>query len=294
MKRIFYYNITYACNNNCKNCISTNVKRKTSRQVTIDDYIYIDSIYKISKNDVCTVSGGEPTLSPHFNDIVNFCYDKDATVVVYSNGRTLNELPQQILNKISRIIIPLYGCEQCHNEYVSSNNAFQQTINSIDNIIQYDKDKIEIKLLLDDRSSISKLIKDDVWNVISKNTHFSVTRVLKPDDKKCDESISYEGSEIVSFLLSLDKVVRLYDIPFCQLNHDLQKRMLSNLDTKIDYNPIVICGASDKRFKQFLFNKNTDYFEHCNKCPYQMLCVKIMQNYFCPVIYKDSTKIDIE
>lgn len=95
--RVCYCNITYKCNNNCRNCISHNVKRHTDREVTVEDYIFFKEHFHLDENDIWTISGGEPTLSNNFVHIVNYCHSVSPHIIVYSNGRRLDLLPTEIL-----------------------------------------------------------------------------------------------------------------------------------------------------------------------------------------------------
>lgn len=129
--RVCYCNITYKCNNNCRNCISHNVKRHTDREVTVEDYIFFKEHFHLDENDIWTISGGEPTLSNNFVHIVNYCHSVSPHIIVYSNGRRLNLLPTEILKKIERIIVPVYGEKAFHNRYVNSPYAYDETMRSL-------------------------------------------------------------------------------------------------------------------------------------------------------------------
>ena len=129
-------------------------------------------------NDVWTISGGEPTLNPDFNDIVSFCHNYSNHIIVYSNGRTLSKIPKKTLSRIERIIVPIYGDEATHNEYVRSSNAYRETIDSMVKVLDYDTNKLDVKILFIDPQKGISFLKSPEWNDVITNNHFSISRVI--------------------------------------------------------------------------------------------------------------------
>lgn len=285
MKRICYCNITYQCNNSCEDCISYNVKRHTHREVTLEDYRYFQNVFKFGNCDTWTISGGEPTLSDSFSDIIDFCHSISPHIIVYTNGRNLSNFTWNTIAKIERFIVPLYGNEKIHNEYVKSSNAYKETMNSIQRIISRDTDKVDIKLILQEDRNTESLFCTGDWACIKENKNFSVTRLITKESPQCSNSLAFRADCIIQELMGLKKNVRFYDIPFCMLTKDLQLHLskmplkkITNVDTT------VICGSSQQRYKLFFFNKRTDCKSECKDCCHHELCSMIMQNYFCPMI----------
>lgn len=296
MANICYCNITYQCNNNCKHCISHNVKKRCERILTTDDYRFLKETFDIGEEDIWTISGGEPTLSPYFTDIINYCSKVSRHIIVYSNGRNIESLSPEIIDKIERIIIPIYGDEMLHNDYVGSPNAFKETISSMLKIIQRDKEKVDVKILLDSDGRTESLFKSSAWNELLENKHFSITRVLTPSfDTDSIKHVCERASKIIKELIAKHKDIRFYDLPFCMLDKELQDHLwVTYTDKKLIYNDNVICGSSERRYTLFSFHKPSDYFEKCVTCHYQRLCCKIMQNYFCPITNLYTTQITTE
>ena len=294
MRRICYCNITYKCNNNCRYCISHNVRKGTDRNLCLDDYSFFQKHFSLGGNDVWTISGGEPTLHPCFNDIVSFCYSYSKHVIVYSNGRTLSKLPEETLSKIERIIIPIYGDEATHNEYVRNSNAYKETIDSVAKILNYDKSKLDIKILFADPQKGISFLKSSEWNDIIVNNHFSISRVIDNRLQDYCRDICRAASDVLDSLLDLNKIVRFYDLPLCELRYGTLSRILrfKNLTNIFDAN--VICGSTEHRYTIFPFNKQADYFSKCEVCPNRCICTRIMQNYFAPVIINGIVHIDTE
>lgn len=294
MRRICYCNITYKCNNNCRCCISHNVRKGTDRNLGLDDYSFFQKHFTLGANDVWTISGGEPTLHSCFSDIVSFCYSYSKHIIVYSNGRTLSKLPEETLSKIERIIIPIYGDEATHNEYVRNSNAYKETIDSVMKILNYDKNKLDIKILfLDPQKGIS-FLKSREWNGIVVNNHFSISRVINNGLQDYSRDICRAASDVLDSLLDLNKTVRFYDLPLCELRHGTLSRILRSKNLTNIFDTNVICGSTEHRYTIFPFNKHADYFSKCEACQNRCICTRIMQNYFTPVIINGVVHIDTE
>ena len=290
--RICYCNITYKCNNNCHNCISYNVKKHTEREVSVDDFEFLKNHFHLSENDVWTISGGEPTLSDNFSQIINYCNSVSPHIIVYSNGRQLNLISNEVLNKIERIIVPIYGDKDFHNSYVNSPNAYEETMRSLRSIIERDSCKIDLKIMLQEQDNLDSLFNSNIWSLLRENIYFSVSRVLPSIHKsECSSIIAQKAEIIIKELLMLGKNIRFYDIPVCLFSRDLQN-YLSRMDIEaMNYDPIIICGSSNKRYKLFPFNKPTDLYKKCKHCSMSSVCSMIMQNYFCPML--NCSKITI-
>lgn len=295
MNRIAYFNITYKCNNNCKYCVSYNVKNKLDIEVQVDDIKFISDTFGLKENDQFTISGGEPTMSPYLYDIINYCYSITPHIILYSNGRKLKNLPITTLKKIERIIVPLYGNESFHDMHMGIKGAFSESIDSILKIIDLDPNKIDLKILLDEEGNIESLFNTDIWGQLLKTKYFSITRLLNNDlPPKNPRKIALLASNIIQNLWDENKNIRYYDIPFCYLKSEIKKAILSANLKKLDYNYNVICGSAFHRYKIFRFNGKTNLYNECNKCDYQIYCCMIMRNYFSPLISGNQLIISTE
>jgi hypothetical protein len=252
-------------------------------------------LFKFGYNDIWTISGGEPTLSQFFCDIIDFCYNISPHIIVYSNGRTLSKIPWKTFSKIERVIVPVYGNEETHNNYVNSPHAYRETMNSLQQVISRDNAKIDIKLMILPDKNTESILSTKEWDVIKENRHFSVTRVISPDFSICSDSVASRACQIIQDLIALGKNIRFYDTPVCLFQPALID-YLSNLqvDKQQEFDPIVVCGSSQKQYKLFKFDKQTDCMSGCRDCKKQYMCSMIMQNYFCPMITPEKLVLTTE
>lgn len=293
--KICYCNITYKCNNWCTNCISYNVKKRTMREVTLDDYLFFAQHFGIKENDVWTISGGEPTLSSQFRDIIAFCNGCSRHINLYSNGRLLNTLPTCTLNKIERIIVPVYGGKNVHNAYVNNPIAYQETMASLKHVIKNNRHLIDIKILFHKDMDTESLFQSQEWDFLCSNEHFSITRIIDAKQSLMDlKRIVDRASGIISKLIDMDKSVRFYDLPVCMMSDELQKQLKSYPVESQNFETQVICGSSDRRYKLYSFAKPTNILEECSNCKSRFMCSMIMQNYFCPMVKEGKITITTE
>ena len=172
--------------------------------------------------------------------------------------------------------------------------AYKETIYSVAKILNYDKNKLDIKILFVDAQKGISFLKSSEWNDIIVNKHFSISRVINNGQQDCYRDICSAASDVLDSLLDLNKIVRFYDLPLCELRHGTLSRILRfrNLTNIFDTN--VICGSTEHRYKIFPFNKQADYFSKCEACQNRCICTRIMQNYFAPVIINGVVHIDTE
>lgn len=283
--KVCYCNITYNCNNWCDHCISYNVKKHTLREVTLSDFEFFAEHFDMGSDDVWTISGGEPTLSSELERIISFCYQFSHHINMYSNGRLLKKLPADCLDKIERVIVPLYGNDVVHNKYVNAPKAYNETMESLQRIVRYNNQKIDIKILYQSDKNTESIFESPEWAFLQKNEHFSITRVIQPDQNLQGlRDIVGRAERAISMLLDMGKTVRFYDLPVCMMSKELQKRLKQCCVVEHHFDTQVICCSSEHRYKLFPFAQSTDILEACKKCQLQSICSMIMKNYFCPAV----------
>lgn len=294
IERVFYSNICFCCNNYCQNCISSSVKLKINRFMTPDVFEKTIFDFKINNNDIWNINGGEPTMTPFIADIIKICHNASKHIILYTNGRLLSKLPMEIISMIERIIVPIYGCESIHDKYVGVSGAFRQTYNSLIPILQCFPEKVNIKLLLmEDTLNIENLISNDHWEWLVKAKNISITRVLKNISSNTPPSylLSRRAEKIIKYLLNFDKKLKIFDIPICLFSSELQTIFSKIHDCNLP-EVIMIEGLANYAYPNY--SRPTNYMSTCSSCRFSRSCIKIMQNYFCPLIENGCVYRSIE
>jgi radical SAM protein with 4Fe4S-binding SPASM domain len=141
---IVQYEITPACNNNCGFCYNfwqydsaTNISRKND----VNDKKAKKILDVLITNEVPAIcyTGGEPFLSKStLFDLVDIAHKNNIYTSINSNGRLITQSDASLLKYegLNSILISLHGdSSKIHDEAVSNNGAFIQTIRGIENTL---------------------------------------------------------------------------------------------------------------------------------------------------------------
>ena len=297
-KRLFYFNIIFACNNNCKYCCSHNTRNHNVASVDIEYIQKVHLEYGIASEDYIILTGGEPTLSPHFLKIVRYLSALTTHVILYTNGRLLWTYDQMFLDKIERIIIPIYGGKENHNSYIGVANGYEDTIKSIEYINAFQPNKLEIKLVVDNNDSLLSIVNSDDFSTLSITENISVNRLIKSDNDLCDNIIDtnliQQVENLIFTLHEQGKSIKFYDWPLCYFSNRFKDMILSNYDGQGDLMfDIVNCPANRKPYR-VTFNRKTNCYEKCRECTLRKFCSQIMRRYYCPVLKNNKVIIGVE
>lgn len=118
--------MTENCNLNCSMCI-----RGTQKGINIsfDDIAKSKLIEEVKEHDI-VITGGEPTLHPQFEKIVQLMCDKAKTVTVTTNGTINYYLNEKFLRSNLMFQVSLDGDEETHNA-IRGKGSFQKTFSTL-------------------------------------------------------------------------------------------------------------------------------------------------------------------
>ena len=88
--------LTYNCSERCIHCYNSGasrseceVNRRSRKEMTLDDYKKaIDELYDMGLYKIC-LSGGDPFSKPHIWEIIDYIYNKDIALDIYTNGQAI-------------------------------------------------------------------------------------------------------------------------------------------------------------------------------------------------------------
>ena len=188
-----------------------------------------------------------------------------------------------------RFLIDKNGVSSCDYMVISGgeptlHSSFCDIVQLCYQINKLDPEKLDIKILLHYQINTEQLLQSPELNFIKLNTHFSVSRIITPNEPICSKEIVNRAERMINTLLSLNKIVRFYDFPFCWFSSEFKQFVLACKLTPSTIDSDVVCGIAGMRQNIFRFNKPTDYFQDCFNCKNAIYCTMIMKNYFCPSI----------
>ena len=130
------FELTRLCNWNCLFCYNTWKIDDTSGIKGEKVYLDIESIFRILRegreNGLLRVrySGGEPTLHPDFNRIIEYAAKLNYYQVLFTNGSSISRstVPFWIDCNIKEIMISLHGNSSSHDHLTGKIGSYHNTI----------------------------------------------------------------------------------------------------------------------------------------------------------------------
>lgn len=129
------WRVTRACNLHCVHCLS-GYKNMFIKDLDFNSQIIaLNSIYDAGFTKI-TWTGGEPSLLPGFEELLDFSRCKGLVNVITTNGISMRDNMITKLNPVFDIIrLSFDGLEHTHN-IVRGGNYFQRTLDSVDRFNQ--------------------------------------------------------------------------------------------------------------------------------------------------------------
>lgn len=284
MGRIFYFNITYRCNNDCLFCAANHGYNNTNNEMNLDEFKEIVKNNNIGECDRVIVNGGEPTTHTHFFELLDIIYAHKAYIDLYTNGVKLSDLEfskKLLLYTPMLIRIPIFGASsQKHNRLTGMEGSFEKTIKGIKNIVGLKKDidlKIEVKLLLSKATSVQNR---EIYNFFKNNFpnefYFSFNPLLVSARVKQNANIMFESyTESVEKSLPLIQNMKnegwdvsLSLLPFCLLPKEYYPGGVDRNIEETYFEP-----SAEKKVENKLCS------EKCKYCSFKEICAGFPQSY---------------
>ena len=284
--RVFYTNIIYRCNNNCINCISHNTANKSKDDIfSMEDLARLHEEENICSSDLFIISGGEPTLSPYFESIVNYLKTLNCNIVIYTNGTNL--IKQELLDYPNlRLIVPLYGLEKSHNQIIRNQTGFYRTTQFLKNCSL--SEKIDLKILISDETNYSEILSIILkYRNNCKRIHISgiTDKTFRPIFSKYSDI-----ANIINFMITEKIEFKLSNIPLCRLNCIM--KILESNDIKTLFSSNRTFFVNNRHLREINYNKPTNWYKKCKNCKFNKVCTNTNLKY--PVLLIKEKKVFLE
>lgn len=266
-QRLFYSNITYSCNNNCKHCISHNTNNIYKENLSLETLKNINYKTNFCAEDIFVINGGEPTLVAELPDIIDFLSSRDVKVIIYTNGRLIRQIEKLKHNRKFRFIIPFYGLRNTHDFQTGILGSFEETFASLTSIKNHEN--VDIKILLH---------KD-----LSETEFLHMVDLLSPFCNSFNLSCIFENSNILERCLSVEQLVfgikkislkknlKFSNIPLCKLGELTNSLKNNELKIREDtINDYFFIGTD--RIKKMNYDKLHLWFPECENCNMHNFC----------------------
>ena len=275
MGNIYYYNINYYCNNDCKFCFSSSTgdnKHSVSKTTIISELSKT-----VKQDDTVVLNGGEPTIHPEFYNILNFIIENFmCNVVVYSNGRKIDD-SKIIFSSRIRFVIPIHGDRKIHDAITQKDGSFEDKLMKIKKL--YDKGyKVNIKFIIsqdfiDSAFSVKEFLEENnLPNELVIIARLNDTKKSILNGVRTLELKKYKEFVADIFnLMSKTSHLMFLDTPVCYLPEfasiELPEKPLFYFS---DYEHSLV---EKKYYKELLIEKN------CMGCNYRDICKLLSETY---------------
>ena len=286
--KVYYFNITYRCNNSCLFCAADLEANNTEQEMPISELLAFLDDHNVDQKDRIIVNGGEPTVHQDFMRFIDAINERGALIDLFTNGKKLaNPLFTEKLVKHSpmHIRIPLFGASpEIHDMLTGFQGNYNCVIQAIENILnlrQSNKVSLEIKMLL---SKATIMENEGIFDVITSKFPnddycFSLNPLLVSEcvserqDMFIDSysSLMNQSIGLISRASKSKWALKMDLIPFCAFPIEAQYLLPKAPKTeKMEY-------YSDPEQSYMIDHDNED--PTCRRCVYAKICNHFPDSY---------------
>lgn len=131
------YEITNLCNLKCKHCCNDSSLSANKGLSKEEIFNLVDDLKEINVASIY-LTGGEPTVVPYFNEVVEYINSRGIGLVMATNGLDISNNITSIKKNISHqagVFVSLDGIGATHDEFRGVKGAFDKTVNSIKSLV---------------------------------------------------------------------------------------------------------------------------------------------------------------
>lgn len=293
--------LTYRCNLNCRYCFANEFVNKENNDITMDDFDKAVEFITREGSSHIGLIGGEPTLHPHFKEILErlIFNVKVSSVTIYTNGVLLDKYLSQIVHPKFRLLV------NCNSPEDIGDKNFCRIVENLDTLFfsYYMKDRINLGLNLysedmDYGFMIDLLKRYDLHRVRISTT---VPDFSKDMNVNALEYFEKRKQFLLQFFKNLDvhKILPYYDCnrpPFCIWNEE-EREWIIGFVKKYKVTESNLIGNNSKCYPVIDILPNLDVvrcFGMSDFCKVHMSdfdCLTDLASYFLNEVDADAFKI---
>lgn len=160
MIKEFWLITNYSCNNRCRWCYT----QPRNYNPTIMPISYAKKVMEEMERigaKKCTLIGGEPTLHPHFFDLVQYGHKLNLFIKVVTHGRILSDIKfvkKLKESEVSLIAISIHSVRAKTQNFITQTESYCETIEGIKNCL---KEKINFLTL----TTLNELNQNEIYKI---------------------------------------------------------------------------------------------------------------------------------
>lgn len=282
MNRLHYFNITYLCDSDCLFC-AANVGLIHTENYTMTAESFSKALQEedTKASDRIMISGGEPTLSPYFWEILDECERRKCCIDLTTNGHFFSlEKNIKLLSNYSSVVvrIPVFGIEEYHDYLTGKKGNFEKTIKALDSfcsLVASQKMTVNVKFLLCKATIKSNQeAYDYLFDRYGNNFEYTLSPILISQKVRINESILLSRySDLICQSQDFINIENLNCdiIPLCLLPH-------SKLNSFLRKKRIVFEKAySDAELQHS--DMDNYWCDKCARCRLNKYCDRFLPSY---------------
>jgi radical SAM protein with 4Fe4S-binding SPASM domain len=288
MANLAYIQTTRLCNQKCLFCSNPPSGQKDMSLKRVKELI---DDYRQKKYEGLIISGGEPTIYPHLEEVIRYCRKNKFACRIITNGQKISD--NKYLKKLAEaglehIGLSIYSHLPQIQNYLSQNDSsLENIIKALDNLRKY-KIRVDINITINKKNSdhLSKLIKfildryEYVEHFIFNNLDPTTERIKdNPDLVPKFSDFEVELVKALNYLQDHGKTFRVERVPLCYLPGFEFCSTETRKIVKQEIRPIYFLDKKGLFIqKDFLRNKP----EKCKYCSLVDICAGIcsMDKYY--------------
>ena len=141
------FELTYRCSEKCIHCYNPGATRNDNekntrgvlKELSLDDYKRIIDELCAAGLIVACISGGDPFSYPHTWNVIEYLYNKDVAIKIFTNGQKIvNDIPRLVKYYPRDVRISVYsGISSIHDGITRRKGSLEKTLSVIEQL--YDK-----------------------------------------------------------------------------------------------------------------------------------------------------------
>jgi len=131
------YEINNICNLNCFHCCNRSFLNSDKGLPLKKIFALIDDLKKIRVKNIY-LTGGEPTLYPHFKEVIKYIHSKKIELILATNGLDIIHFIPAIKKYVSKnvgVFVSLDGIGETHDYLRGVKGCFERVVNSIKSLV---------------------------------------------------------------------------------------------------------------------------------------------------------------
>lgn len=141
------FELTYRCSEKCIHCYNVGSthyqsdidKRGDRCELTLEEYKrVIDELKEQGMFKIC-LTGGDPFSKSIAWNIIEYCYEKEIAVELYTNGLAISNQTEKLINLYPRIVgLTLYSSiPETHDKVTRTKGSFEKTISTLEQLSNF-------------------------------------------------------------------------------------------------------------------------------------------------------------